>query len=171
MSEPTIRGKVVVITGGLMTDAEDYLQFGQMLLNGGQFNGRRLLSPKTVELMSAVHAADTLPGRPKRRGFGLSVQVVSDAITAGYGEVSRVCESGLLIHFGERSAIPVIGRGDARRTLFAWMEEDVLHPEGLENLLAQELVKALTGGDFDNAAERVKSGAGTITPAGSRLEV
>jgi CubicO group peptidase (beta-lactamase class C family) len=70
--------------GGLMTDAEDYLQFGQMLLNGGQLNGKRLLSPKTVELMSAVHAADTLPGRPKGRGFGLSVQVVSDAITAGY---------------------------------------------------------------------------------------
>jgi CubicO group peptidase (beta-lactamase class C family) len=70
--------------GGLMTDAEDYLQFGQMLLNGGQLNGKRLLSPKTVELMSAVHAADTLPGRPRGRGFGLSVQVVSDAITAGY---------------------------------------------------------------------------------------
>ena len=47
-------------------------------------NGKRLLSPKTIELMSAVHAADTLPGRPKGRGFGLSVQVVSDAISAGY---------------------------------------------------------------------------------------
>jgi CubicO group peptidase (beta-lactamase class C family) len=70
--------------GGLMTDAEDYLQFGQMLLNGGELNGKRLLSPKTVELMSAVHVADTLPGRPKGRGFGLSVQVVSDPIAAGY---------------------------------------------------------------------------------------
>ena len=70
--------------GGLMTDAEDYLQFGQMLLNGGELNGKRLLSPKTVELMSAVHAADTLPGRPKGRGFGLSVQVVNDAVAAGY---------------------------------------------------------------------------------------
>jgi len=70
--------------GGLMTDAEDYLQFGQMLLNGGELNGKRLLSPKTVELMSAVHVPDTLPGRPKGRGFGLSVQVVSDAIAAGY---------------------------------------------------------------------------------------
>ena len=69
--------------GGLMTDAEDYLQFGEMLVNGGQLNGKRLLSPKTVELMSSVHAPDTLPGRPKGRGFGLSVQVVSDAIAAG----------------------------------------------------------------------------------------
>jgi CubicO group peptidase (beta-lactamase class C family) len=70
--------------GGLMTDAEDYLQFGQMLLNGGQLNGKRLLSPKTVELMTAVHVPDTLPGRPKGRSFGLSVQVVSDAVAAGY---------------------------------------------------------------------------------------
>jgi CubicO group peptidase (beta-lactamase class C family) len=68
--------------GGLMTDAEDYLQFGQMLLNGGQLNGKRLLSPKTVELMSSVFAPDTLPGRPKGRGFGLSVQVISDPIAA-----------------------------------------------------------------------------------------
>jgi CubicO group peptidase (beta-lactamase class C family) len=68
--------------GGLMTDAEDYVQFGQMLLNGGQLNLQRLLSPKTVELMSAVHVPDTLPGRAKGRGFGLSVQVVSDAVAA-----------------------------------------------------------------------------------------
>ena len=41
-----------------------------------------ILNPKTVELMAAVHLPDTLPGRPKGRGFGLSVQVVSDAVTA-----------------------------------------------------------------------------------------
>lgn len=70
--------------GGLMTDAEEYLQFGEMLLNGGQWNGKRLLSPKTVELMSSVHASDTLPGRPKGRSFGLSVQVITDPIAANY---------------------------------------------------------------------------------------
>jgi CubicO group peptidase (beta-lactamase class C family) len=70
--------------GGLMTDTEDYLQFGQMLLEGGQLGGKRLLSPKTVELMASIFAPDTLPGRGPGRGFGLSVQVVSDAIAAGY---------------------------------------------------------------------------------------
>ena len=70
--------------GGLMTDAEDYVQFGQMLLNGGLSNGKRLLSPRTVDLMASVHAPDTLPGRPKGRSFGLSVQVINDAIAAGY---------------------------------------------------------------------------------------
>jgi CubicO group peptidase (beta-lactamase class C family) len=69
--------------GGLMSDAEDYLQFGQMLANGGELNGKRLLSPKTVELMSSIFAPDTLPGRPKGRAFGLSVQVIDDAVAAG----------------------------------------------------------------------------------------
>ena len=68
--------------GGLMSDAEDYVQFGQMLANGGQWNGKRLLSPKTVELMSSIFAPDTLPGRPKGRSFGLSVQVINDAVLA-----------------------------------------------------------------------------------------
>jgi len=68
--------------GGLMSDVEDYVQFGQMLANGGQLNGKRLLSPKTVELMSSIFAPDTLPGRPKGRSFGLSVQVINDAVLA-----------------------------------------------------------------------------------------
>ena len=70
--------------GGLLSTAEDYLQFGQMLLNKGQLNGKRLLSPKTVELLAAVHAPDTLPGRPAGRAYGLSVQVVSNAVASGY---------------------------------------------------------------------------------------
>jgi CubicO group peptidase (beta-lactamase class C family) len=68
--------------GGLMSSAEDYLQFGQMLANRGELNGKRLLAPKTVELMSSVFVPDALPGRAKGRGFGLSVQVISDHIAA-----------------------------------------------------------------------------------------
>jgi CubicO group peptidase (beta-lactamase class C family) len=70
--------------GGLMTDAADYLQFGQMLLDGGQLNGKRLLGPKTVELMSSVFAPDTLAGRQPGRSFGLSVQVINNPVAAGY---------------------------------------------------------------------------------------
>ncbi|MBV8732182.1 MAG: beta-lactamase family protein [Acidobacteriia bacterium] len=68
--------------GGLMSSTEDYLQFAQMLANRGELNGKRLLGPKTVELMSSVFVPDTLPGRAKGRGFGLSVQVISDHIEA-----------------------------------------------------------------------------------------
>jgi CubicO group peptidase (beta-lactamase class C family) len=66
--------------GGLMSTAGDYLQFAQMLLNGGELNGKRLLGSKTVEVMRSVAAPDTLPGRPKGEGYGLSVRVVNDPI-------------------------------------------------------------------------------------------
>lgn len=69
--------------GGLMATAEEYAKFGEMLLEGGQLNGKRLLSPKTVELMASVFVPDTLPGRSPGKGFGLSVQVISDPIAAG----------------------------------------------------------------------------------------
>src|SRR5580692_3840365 len=49
-----------------------------MLANRGELNGKRLLGPNTVELMSSVFVPDTLPGRAKGRGFGLSVQVITD---------------------------------------------------------------------------------------------
>jgi CubicO group peptidase (beta-lactamase class C family) len=49
-----------------------------MLLNGGELNGKRLLGSKTVEVMTSVAAPDTLPGRPKGEGYGLSVRVVND---------------------------------------------------------------------------------------------
>jgi CubicO group peptidase (beta-lactamase class C family) len=66
--------------GGLFSTAEDYLQFAQMLLNGGQLNGKRLLSPRGVELMRSVVAPDTLPGRPRGESYGLSVRVVNDPV-------------------------------------------------------------------------------------------
>jgi CubicO group peptidase (beta-lactamase class C family) len=69
--------------GGLFTTAEDYLQFGQMLLNGGELNGKRLLSPRTVELMRSAFIPDALPGRSRGESFGLSVRVVTDPIQRG----------------------------------------------------------------------------------------
>jgi CubicO group peptidase (beta-lactamase class C family) len=64
--------------GGLASTAEDYFQFAQMLLNGGQLNGKRLLSPRGVEMMASVMAPDTLPGRPAGEAYGLSVRVVNN---------------------------------------------------------------------------------------------
>jgi CubicO group peptidase (beta-lactamase class C family) len=64
----------------LISTAEDYLPLGVMLANGGQLNGKRLLSPKTVELMRSAHVPDTLPGRQPGEGYGLSVRVISDHV-------------------------------------------------------------------------------------------
>jgi CubicO group peptidase (beta-lactamase class C family) len=70
-------------SGGLISTAEDYLPMGVMLANGGQLNGKRLLSPKTVEMMRSVHVPDTLPGRNPGEGYGLSVRVVNDHAKKG----------------------------------------------------------------------------------------
>lgn len=72
---------------GLMLTAEDYLQFAQMLLNGGTLNGKRFLSPKTIELMAANHVGDMFNGKLGRpdhgMGFGFLVTVVLDPVAAG----------------------------------------------------------------------------------------
>jgi len=70
-------------SGGLYSTAEDYIPLGMMLANGGELNGKRLLSRKTVEMMSAAHVKDTLPGRPAGEGYGLSVRVVTDHAARG----------------------------------------------------------------------------------------
>jgi CubicO group peptidase (beta-lactamase class C family) len=81
-----ISGTYFSASGGLMSTAEDYLQFAQMLVNGGTLNGRRYLSPKTVELMTSNHTGDMVNGqfgRPARgMGFALGVQVWLDPVAA-----------------------------------------------------------------------------------------
>jgi len=56
--------------GGLESSAEDYVQFGQMLANRGELNGKRLLGPKTVETMSSVFVPDTLHTPISNGSFG-----------------------------------------------------------------------------------------------------
>jgi len=60
--------------GGLLGTTADYLRFCQMLVNGGQLGGTRVLGPKTIELMTGNH----LPGGGTLRDF---------AFRGGYGEV------------------------------------------------------------------------------------
>ena len=81
-----ISGTYFSASGGLMSTAEDYLQFAQKLVNGGMLNGRRFLSPKTVELMASNHTGEMVNGqfgRPAHgMGFGLGVQVWLDPVAA-----------------------------------------------------------------------------------------
>jgi CubicO group peptidase (beta-lactamase class C family) len=72
--------------GGLVSTATDYMRFCQMLLNGGELDGHRLLSPLTVQLMRSnvlpANARTLSPGT----GFGLDFAVVEDPVVAGgYG--------------------------------------------------------------------------------------
>ena len=65
-------------SGGLVSTATDYFRFQQMMLNGGELDGVRLLGRKTVELMTANHTGDLYTSQVPGLGFGLSVSVVTD---------------------------------------------------------------------------------------------
>jgi CubicO group peptidase (beta-lactamase class C family) len=75
---------------GLTSTAADYARFLQMLLNGGELDGVRILSRKSVELMTADHLAG-VPFQPGV-GMGLGVSVVKDV--GMRGEPGSVGEFG-----------------------------------------------------------------------------
>jgi CubicO group peptidase (beta-lactamase class C family) len=70
-------------SGGLISTPLDYIPFGAMLANGGSLNGQQILGKKTIEMMSAMHVPDTLPGRGPGEGYGLGVRVVTDHAANG----------------------------------------------------------------------------------------
>ncbi|MDE0107092.1 MAG: serine hydrolase [Bryobacterales bacterium] len=78
-----VKGPRVSFSGGagLLSTAMDYARFLQMMLNGGSLDGRRVLSRKSVELMTVDH----LNGIPFRagQGFGLGFSVVTDVGARG----------------------------------------------------------------------------------------
>jgi CubicO group peptidase (beta-lactamase class C family) len=59
--------------GGLVSTIEDYYRFASMLANGGTLNGKRILSPSTVKLMSTNHVPEpVINGQYGQFGIGLS---------------------------------------------------------------------------------------------------
>jgi CubicO group peptidase (beta-lactamase class C family) len=84
---------------GLTSTIRDYSRFALMLAGGGAVDGVRLLSPKSVELMSASHTGDlTTPGLllGPGIGFGLGFSVVTDlAATQALGSVGQYGWSGI----------------------------------------------------------------------------
>jgi CubicO group peptidase (beta-lactamase class C family) len=80
---------------GAVSTADDYLRFAQMLLNGGELDGVRILSPKTVDYMLADHlsgvratlpASSAAPGPRPGYGFGLGFAIrneIGEASTLG----------------------------------------------------------------------------------------
>jgi CubicO group peptidase (beta-lactamase class C family) len=68
--------------GGIVSTAEDYLHFSQMLLNGGSFDGKRILQPESVNLMASNQVGNLYSGKLGRplhgMGFGVLVEIVQD---------------------------------------------------------------------------------------------
>ncbi len=120
--------------GGLWSTAEDYLQFAQMLVNGGELNGRRILGSRTVERMASNHVGDLFSsaGRTGGRdglGFGLTVDVVVDSVKAG-----------------ESRSTGSFGWGGAFGTNF-WVDPK----EGLVGVLMVQTPGGTLRADFQNA--------------------
>ena len=71
-------------SAGLYSTAPDIVAFFQMMLNGGTYNGQRVLPRTSVELMTTVHTRDLRDHRPGREGtgYGLGVRVIRDPIAA-----------------------------------------------------------------------------------------
>jgi CubicO group peptidase (beta-lactamase class C family) len=74
--------------GGLASTALDYLRFCQMLLNGGELDGARILSPQAVAAMttdampSGVHFAGSLVGPKYGTSWGLGFEIRTDPVTS-----------------------------------------------------------------------------------------
>ena len=70
--------------GGMVSTADDYLRFAQMILNGGELDGVRILAPASVQLMTANHVAVNLmtgddPYNPRPGlGWGYDCAVYTD---------------------------------------------------------------------------------------------
>ena len=78
---------------GVLSTATDYATFLQMMLNGGELNGTRILSRKTVESMTSDHLGD-IPFR-SGQGFGLGFSITHDPAAAGLpGSVGEFAWAG-----------------------------------------------------------------------------
>jgi CubicO group peptidase (beta-lactamase class C family) len=65
--------------GGLVSTAEDYYRFAQMMGNGGELDGKRILAPATVKLMTSNH----LPANLLTGEFGIGQHIMRPGF--GYG--------------------------------------------------------------------------------------
>jgi len=111
--------------GGLVSSTMDYMRFAEMLRNKGQSNGRRLLSPKTVEFMTMNHLPATLAaagsgeaptvglGFSQGVGFGLGFAVITDvastAVMSSPGEFSWGGAAGTIFWIDPVEEIVAIG--------------------------------------------------------------
>lgn len=122
--------------GGLVGTTADYLRFVGMLVNGGEIDGRRILSRKTIELMGSNH----LPG---------GQDMAHLALPMGYGEVGfEGAGFGLTVAVSKSPAeTGIVGSpgefmwGGAASTIF-WVDP-------VEELAVVFMTQLLPSGTFD----------------------
>lgn len=139
-TDPTsAESKFVNGGGGMVGSAMDFARFGQMMLNGGELDGVRLLSPATIALMSADQLVDIghptdpkyQPGPGYGQGFGLYVRTSAGG-AYGLGSVGEYCKQGIAGTIfwvdpkQELVAVFMISNL-ARREYCRWMVKDMIY--------------------------------------------
>ena len=93
MRNPAKAGRWHSGGGGLCGSAADYVRFCQMLLNGGELDGVRILAPKTVRLMASQHLPpDVGYGETARSRFGQLAPVPEMGYGFGLGFAVRLAQ-------------------------------------------------------------------------------
>lgn len=110
---------------GLLSTAKDYGIFLQMLLNGGELNGTRILSKKSVELMTENHTGEMAPFNSPGRSFGLGFMITED-----------------LGKTGELGSVGNFGWGGAYHSTY-WVDKE-------ENMVVVYLTQLIPANDIDD---------------------
>ena len=102
--------------GGLVSTTGDYLRFAQMLLNRGQLDGVRILSPKSIELMSSDLLGD-LPvfDGPLLRGYGFGLSV---AVNRGPAKTATIGSAGEYYWEGAAASLFFVDPSEDLLTVF-----------------------------------------------------
>lgn len=86
---PSLKNRYPMANGGLFSTAGDYAKFAQMILNGGEFGGKRYLKEETVKLMTGVQSGNLSPGFTPGNAWGLGwciarePQGITEALSPG----------------------------------------------------------------------------------------
>jgi CubicO group peptidase (beta-lactamase class C family) len=75
---PAARDHFPAPNGGLFSTASDYARFCQMILRGGELDGKRYLKPETVKLMTTIQTGDLKTGFTPGNGWGLGWCVIRE---------------------------------------------------------------------------------------------
>jgi CubicO group peptidase (beta-lactamase class C family) len=103
------RSRTAFPSGGLFSTAQDMWRFYQMALNGGEFNGKRMVSRESVEVMTRTQTGDIRTGFTDGMSFGYGWAVVKNP-TGVTGLLSRGA-------FGHGGAFGTQGWVDPKREL------------------------------------------------------
>jgi hypothetical protein len=89
--------------GGLVSTADDYARFAQMILNGGDYNGARILKPETVALLTKNQVPSTITPQVQRAfaftgegmRWSLASAVITDSAASGWASGRTITWGGL----------------------------------------------------------------------------